>query len=165
MIIFLVSTVSISLLMVWQLVVYLRTPQGGGLRHPVLVRIVLLAAVLGLCVYGWRSALMKEVAFLQVLTPYPQSTLNVLETPIFSAAPYWTYSAHATGNEIFNWYRSRSKHAGWTVVEEETPTGRVFLVKISKTVTFFVVLVENKGKTKIVYTTEGSIMRDSVEKN
>lgn len=160
MIIFFVITVLLLLLIAGQLVLYFRVPQGVGLRKTILLRVVFLIIILGLCVYVWRATLFKEVQFQRMLLPYPEAKLNLLKTPVFSDSPYWTYTTSATPDQIFNWYRSRSKHAGWTIAEEGRGSGaRVFVIKLDKVTSFFVVLQEEKNGTTIIYTTEGQLMR------
>jgi len=163
MMIFPVILVVIFVLIVWQSVGYLRTPQGFPLRKVILVRFFLLLLVLGLSSYAWRSALYKEVEFLKLLPPYPEAELSVLQTPMFSEAPYWTYTTPATPDQIFNWYRSRSKHAGWAIEDQGIPNARVFVIMVPPRKSIFVVLQEGGRGTSITYTTEGEMMRERIK--
>jgi hypothetical protein len=163
MIIFPITIVFLFLLILWQSVLYLRIPQGHPLRKMILARFFLLLLVLGLSSYAWRSALYKEVDFLKMLPPYPEAHFSVLSTPLFSDSPYWTYSTSATPDQVFNWYRSRSKHAGWTIEDQGIPNARVFVIVIQPRKSIFVVLQEKNGKTTITYTTEGEMMRKRIE--
>jgi hypothetical protein len=162
MIVFSLSLGVLSLLFVWQLVVCLRAPQGVGVRKMILVRLMFLVVIMGLVTYAWRSALLHEVRFLSMLPPYPNAHLDILHTPIFSGDPYWTYIAPATGDQIFNWYRSRAKHAGWTMADEGAKDARVFAMRLDKKTSLFVVLAESNGETVITYTTEGEVMRQTI---
>jgi hypothetical protein len=163
MIIFPITILLLFVLIVWQSVVYLRTPQGVPLRKFILVRFFLLLLVLGLSSYAWRSALYKEVEFLKLLPPYPEAELSVLQTPLFSDVPYWTYTTPATPDQIFNWYRSRSKHADWAIEDQGIPNARVFVIMIQPRKSIFVVLQEGRRETSITYTTEGEMMRERIK--
>ncbi len=152
------------LIVLWQSITYIRTPQGHPLRKNILVRLTLLFLVIGIATYAWRSAIDKEREFLELLLPYPGAVMDMSQTPVFSDDPYWTYAVNATPDQIFNWYRSRAKHAGWLIGDEVNPDARVFVVVVPVRISIFVVLKPEGGRTTITYTTEGMMMRESAKK-
>ncbi len=157
-----ITLVFLLFLFLWQLVSYIWITQGHPLRKPILLRLVLLLLVVGVTSYAWRSAMYKEISFRDLLLPYPESTLDVFQTPMFSDSPYWTYVSAATPDQIFNWYRSRAKHAGWVVADEGMVDARVFVVVVPVRNSIFVVLQQEGEKTIITYTTEGEMMRQTI---
>jgi hypothetical protein len=163
MIIFPIGLGALFLIVLWQTIGYLRVRQGSPLRKTILFRIGFLFLLIGFLSYAWREALQKETEFLTLLPPYPEARFEILRTPLFSDARYWTYVADATPDEVYNWYRTRSKHAGWVVAEEGTKGGRVFVVMVPVRTSIFVVLEEHQGRTRITYTTEGELMRGVVK--
>jgi hypothetical protein len=141
---------------------YLRAPQDHPIRKLILARFFFLVLVLGLSSYAWRAALFKEVEFLRMLPPYPEARLSVLKTSLFSGSSYWTYSTSATPDQVFNWYRSRAKHANWAIEDQGIPNARVFVIVIQPRKSIFVILQEEKDRTFVTYTTEGEIMRERI---
>ncbi len=146
-------------LIFWQAVVYVRTPQGHSTRKRILLYILLLFCVLGLTTYAYNNILQKEIKFFELVSPYPGSSLDIARTPFSIDTPYWTFSAPADSVHIFNWYRSRAKHAGWRVFGYgEGNDGRsTFVIELSTRTQIFVLLVPQKEGTRVSYTTEGSI--------
>jgi hypothetical protein len=162
MTLFPIILIVLFLIVFWQLVSYIHIPQGHPARKNILVRLVLLLLVVGITSYAWSSAIRKETAFMNLLLPYPESTIDLFQTPIFSDSPYWTYVAQATPDQVFNWYRSRAKHAGWVVAEEGDPNARVFVIVVPVRISIFVIVKQEDNKTVITYTTEGEMMRQTV---
>lgn len=161
--IFSLIIIFLFVLIFWQAIIYLRIPQGHPMRKTVLLRLLLLVLVVGLSSYAWRSALYKEVEFLKMLPPYPGAELNLIKSPMFSQSPYWIYETSASPDQVFNWYRSRSKHAGWTIEDQGIPNARVFVIVIQPRKSIFVILQEKDMGTAITYTTVGEIMRERIE--
>jgi hypothetical protein len=159
MIIFLVCIVILFCAVLWQALAYLRIPQGLPQKRKPLVYILLLFVVIGITTYAYCTVLNKEMQFLTLLPPYPGATLNISATPVFTDDPYWVYDTPATATQIFNWYRSRAKHAGWSVIEEASLNEqKVFAIRLSKDTRFFITMREKESNTQVSYTTEGSIV-------
>ena len=157
MMMFPLALIVIGCLFFWQSIEYIRVPRGHQTRKMVLIRLVGLLAIVSLIAFAWRATLIKSVTLLPLLPAYPGSALDLFHTPIFTQTQYWTYRTKDSPDQIFNWYRSRAKHAGW-MIEDQGGSGRqVFVVTTSSKAVIFVILMRENDTTTVVYTTEGSM--------
>jgi hypothetical protein len=150
----------VTLLTLYQTILYVRAPRVHPSRGQMFIKILALIVIAGVISYAYRLALLKEVELKEMFPVYPEATMNIVKTPIFSHDAYWSYSTVASPDQIFNWYRSRTKGLGLQIVEEHVKEGKLFVVVLKEgkpRLQLFIALNISGKKTEIVYTTEGTM--------